>query len=877
MKFMEKKFFLAIILIAITQLTSYANDTDTYLNKQVFLEQIGKKRLFTFNVDKDKNNFPDTWFIQKGKGFQQYHSILIDNQTGSDDRKSLRFVFTGGKTGVYTAPIVLSQRFAYNISLFHKIKQLKKQFGHSFIFGLRALDENQKVIDIFKQNIDNSSENWKQTPILRIEKLPKNVKSCVLFIEIEGRYSERNLFWIDQIEITSSPRIQLSTKRDLNIFNQGEEIHFDTSIHGTIVGKNYELEVNIQDFLGQIVENKKLTLAGKIEAYHFKEKINKPSSETGVYYINLKLSHQSQLLAEKTEIVARKITQKNTNHSEFGVLLGEPKPPFSNLLFSLEMLGSPISKINLLPSSFSFKEWNKKEGLISFNPLLLRDAPDKGFKFIGVLDKIPTEADNHFKFRVNPANHITDTFTTHTTEWGTILDDILFKYGNVLSDWQFGPDNISMTQEKVKEAKPIYDLLKDKADWMKVFYPIHNDLKSLNSQTPNYFIKNSIPLNKIKEKISQLTQTIPVTLELDSEFNTKRPQIIANLVKKISILRSAKLENGTPKTKPIFIDSLNSDSKGLMTKDYKPHSTYFAAKTVFSWMQNSEFIGSFFIENKNLENYVFTKADKAFVVLWNNKNESNDKFYLGKQVQLMDLMGNKNMLSIATDQSITVKTSSIPVILITDKPNLWKTILSYQLLNKNIEAAIKLQNQNIQLTNHFKNNGKFDLEIRYPGDWVLENNIFASEIQSKQTEKHNFKLSPSALSPVGKPIKTYNHLRISLPNENHFVVIYREDNILSDILPDMKFYKTHNGLQIDIHIGISEKFKGKTSFIASAMMPGGEVIEALFKNVKTGQKSIYKSYLPAGLNYIGQDAQLSIRQHTGTKSILKSFPIKLAF
>jgi hypothetical protein len=854
---------------------------DPYENKEKYLKEVEKKRFFTFDMDLDNNNFPDTWFVQKGEGYQLYHSILIDNTNGTDDKKSLRFVFSGGKTSVYSSPLKLNQRFAYNLKLNFKTLNVGAQFNNELKFGLKTLDAKQKVIETFEFSIadfSKSNQNWETTPTLRIEKIPDNTHSCILFVELSGRPSGRSILWIDEVSIKSSPRIIFSTKAPLNIFQHDQILNYKATIEGTVEDTNYTYALNVKDFRGNIIDKEEEKFSGSTNSTIIDKFVDKAIGETGVYYINIKLLSKSVKLAEVTEIIARKIDSSVHANFEFGVLIGRPNAPFSRLTLALNTLGTRLGKLDILAKGFSFANWEKsKKSLPKLDPLLLKEAPDENFRFIGVIDKIPQEAITHKDFKVNPATHVSETFPPFDKEWKKTLEEILFKYGNVLTDWQIGKDNAPLSDQQIIEVDMITKYLTKKANWMKTFLPLGSTQQHSNIVTPNLFVPNSMTLEAMAKMLNPKSKRSPVTIELDSNLDTDRPTIIANLIKKITIAKSALNENNQPIANPIFIDSLTSENKGLMTVDFKPHSTYFAAKTIIEWMQNAKYIGSFFFENKDIVNYVFKKDNLAFTIIWHKNKKSTEKFYLGGQVSLMDLMGNRQNLNLAPDHSISVTIDQIPVILATTIPQLWESILSFKLENKDLSAAVKIQKQTFSIKNFFDNNAKFDIEVNYPSDWIVENQIFSGEIDKNRARSHSLKLSPSALSPLGNAIKVKSKLQISLPDSHHFARIYREDSLTSGIMPSMKFYKAKNGLQVDIHIETSKLISKPTSFIASALLPGGEVVEALFKDITPNKKSIQSGFIPKGLKYVGKKVELSVREHNGNRHILKTFPIQLAF
>lgn len=844
---------------------------ELFKSKEEFKHFVEQKRHFSFDIDRDKNRFPDTWFLQTGPDFQTYHSLLIDLNEGYQDKSSLRVVFSGGKTGIYTAPLKLDPRFAYNIHLYFKGKNLGSKFNNELEFGLKSFNKNQKLIKTYSKIHKTFNENWIESHMLRVEKLPDHSDSCILFVNLNGRPSGRSLLWLDDIQIQTSPRIIFDTKRNLNIFAKGEPIIYSQRIEGTTPKKVYSFISTVKDFLGNTIKTFNREIQGQISPIVLKYQLPIQNEVSGVYYVQSSLKNDDITLIERTEIVARNTDRKSDKSSELGVVVGSPKAPFDRLLDSLNLLGTPVSTIDLLQKPFSFSNYSTNHGLVHLNELLLEKAPDHGYQFIGVLNAIPTEAKNHQKFEVNPPEHLIETFPTHTTSWIQLLDSILFKYGNILNAWQIGDSRTPISLKQFESGNLVLDFIRKKADWMDILLPTQPNEIVPAPTLKNIYIPNTTTLNELKSQLEKQKEDIIATVQLDSLLATPKPIIISKLVKKITILKTY------PKVKRIFIDRLTDPEFGLMTRNYKPQSSYFAVKTLIHWLQNAQFLGSIQVQDKSIVNYVFQKNEFAYSIIWRNSRSANSTFYLGKKLQLMDLMGNQSNLNVTEDHSATLPIGPIPIFLITPYPNLWKSILSFKLLEKNIQAKVKLQKQRFNMVNHFNDLGKFDLDIRYPLDWTVEKNIFSQEINSKNSLSHQISLSPSSLSPLDKKIPVTTHLSISLPNIHHHVRIYREDQIHSDITAGMKFYHSKGGLQIDISVSLDKNATRMGSFIASALMPGGESLEVFFKNVLPGEKSIQSSYLPNAKLFIGKTASLTVKENLGNRYISSSFPIQPSF
>lgn len=875
------RYFSAIVNVLL--ITSFWLHGDIFESRDELKKFMESKRHFSFDVDRDNDGFPDVWFREKGTDVQNYHSILIDPAlTGHKDKSSLLIGFSGGKTGVYSGPLKLSERYAYNLSLVFKSKNVDgNKFKHRMEFGLRAYDKEQRLIKSIGKTVVSFSKDWQKTDELRIETLPENTDSCTIFVQFSGRPSGRSFLWLDDVKIVQSPRIIFKTDKDLNIFSHGDKIKYSQSIEGTNPDEKYTFNISVTDFLGHVIEEDQMELVGQMPAIVRDFNMTKvPSDIAGVYYVNSTLSQNGKTLVKLNEILARNGPSQNMPLSpSFGVILGYPNPPYDNLLKSLELLGAKISKLDLFKDPFHLKKYSTDQGLLQLHDLLRKYAPDEGFQFIGVLNQIPEEANVHPQFDVNPAEHLIETFSDNTfaAEWKKpVLEDVLFKYGSVLSDWQIGDDSVPLSAEQIKQGKPVLDYLKEKAEWMKVLIPSEWTGEDDGDQKTVYVpAKMKLPELEATLKKNKY-QNLAVTLELDSQLTTPRLDIISNLTKKIALLKSHQNAQGEPVVQRIFFDRLVDDHVGLMTPAYKPHSSYFAVKTMMEWMQGAEYLGRLTLRDRMIKNFVFENRGKAFVILWRDTLKKGIPFYLDDKITSMDLMGNQKHIPVNKDKSIQIDVGPTPFFVISPYPELFKTMLSFKLQNKDIAARVQLQEQVIAFKNHFPERAKLDCDIRYPQDWVMQGAVFSQELEKDEKGEHKMQLSPSAISELF-PVHVTLDLDFSLKKNHHQVKLYRADVLNTDVKTELRFYKADEGIKMDIHIHLADSADTGSSFIASALMPDGETLEAYFKQVQPGNKSIQSLYIFGGQKFVGKEVNLEIKENVGDRYINQSYPITLSY
>lgn len=881
------KSFRSYLLLCFLFVASLAAQKE-FKNIEDYLGYLDGVREFPFDLDKDRNQFPDLWFLEDAPDFQTYHSLLLDSSTGNRQAPSLRFLFSGGKAGVYSAPLRLDPRFAYNVMLAYKGENLGPRFDNILTFGLRAYDKRQRLLDSFQMFQQDFPTEWTESKMLRIDRLPQDTDSVEFFIHLEGRPSGMSRLWVDDLRIKSSPRITLETGKPLNIFPAGEKLNFSLTIGGMVPGEEYTFRSVVRDFLQREIQRTEKPVTGTEDRQIINSEVEVPAGKSGVYTVDATLFQQGEELVNIQELVARNNAgTRQVLSPSFGVLLGRPMEDFKNLLLSLDILGIRRSKINLFPDDFSFIDYTSTAGITKLDPLLLKMAPDKGFRFTSIINNFPKEVLSHTKFDVNPPKTIVDTFLTHSSQWQRLLNDLLLLYGNVFEHWQLGPDSAPMSADTLQVKNPVIDFLSDKASWSRIYKPV--EAKNIDlAKNPVLYIPASMSPAEMAAEVSAYPSPVSVTLQVMSRYEGDSNMAVEDLVKKVTLLRSLMPPLPNPRVSEIFIDRLSGKDSALMTANYRPRPTYFAIKTMVNMFEESEFLGSFTLPDKAIRSYVFELHGRAFAVMWRERDTIPLRLYIGNNLSLMDMMGNETPLKSSTDDHGTdVTLSSMPVIVITPHLPLIRSILSYGLTRSPVESSVTLQPQAVVAENHFDKAGKFDFYVQYPDDWLIQENVFSLEIQpGNGTEdflqrstatavEKEFHLSPSALSQKDVPVWT--DLEITLPDQHHFARIYRQDELASDISLKARFFPIDEGIQLDIHLTLSEDAPRFSSFLVSALFEDGSTYEAHFPRVSPGENSIQTVYIVSDMDLIGTEVTLEAREIVGSRYINQNFPVQLSY
>ncbi len=852
------------------------------------LRAVEQMRRFTFAEDSDRDRFPDEWFVEKGEGFQSYHSLLIDTTQGSDGSTSLRFGFSGGKAGVRSAALRLDPRFAYNITLHYKGENLGPQTRSEMTLGLKAYSENERLLQDESVRETTFPVAWTQSRTLRVERIDARARSAVLYVHLAGRPGGRGVLWVDEVAIEASPRLHIETSRPLNIFAPGEDMVFKQLIEGTQPGEEYVFKTVVRDFLDEVIDSSSRAIRGSETTLSLPASVPLADrSLSGAYYLNSSLEKGGQLIVENREILARDVApQRGSLDPGFGVILGRPRPPYGELMTSLTRLGISLSKLDLLPRPFALAAVNGP-AMKDLDELLLTLAPDAGYHFIAVVNRIPDEAYGHSKFAINPPRHVIETFPTHAEAgtyagqhvpgWKELFEQLLLAYGSTISDWQIGDDADAVPPGSLQAAGNVMDHLRARASWSQVLVPTAWSGNAARGTL--VYVPATMGYDELEARLAGTRgEGLHVTVQLDSLEEAGAVKVLENLVKKVTLLKAARGDSGQPLVQKIFVDRLTDADRGLMRPDYKPFSAYFAYKTLVSWFQDAEILGQLTLDDKDIVSYAFQKKDSGLVLLWRRAGAGPARLWLGEGVRRMDLMGNQSPLKVEDDSSFTTKLTSTPIFILSPHPELLRTLLSFRLERGDLEAAVKLQDQRAAITNHFAERAKFDIDLHYPSEWLAQNNVFALELEPGAGGASAIKLAPSPLSPLG-PVPVYTDLNISLAEsqKRHFVKLYREDALNSDVDVAVTFFRAVGGLNMDIHLELGKKNLRPSTFVVAALFPNGTNLEAFFRDLKPGERGTRSLFVRGSESDLGPNMSVEVKETLGRRHINRSFPVALKY
>jgi hypothetical protein len=254
-------------------------------------------------------------------------------------------------------------------------------------------------------------------------------------------------------------------------------------------------------------------------------------------------------------------------------------------------------------------------------------------------------------------------------------------------------------------------------------------------------------------------------------------------------------------------------------------------------------------------------------------------YHLGSGIKVLDLMGNRaRVLESQGGQLIPV--GPTPLMITTPHRQLWETMMSFRLQNASTRAKVKLQPQSLTWKNVFSEQAKFDVVMNYPQGWEVVPDRTSMEVANATGGTFAYQMAPSPLSPLNLGVPVFLDVEISMPRAHHKVRLYREDTLVSDVELDVSFYKdteVAGALKCVVAVNLSSEARGASTFIVSAQLPNGEVMETFFKGVMPGDRRQNSLFILDGTALIGKELTLTARENIGQRYLNARFPIQPVF
>jgi hypothetical protein len=156
--------------------------------------------------------------------------------------------------------------------------------------------------------------------------------------------------------------------------------------------------------------------------------------------------------------------------------------------------------------------------------------------------------------------------------------------------------------------------------------------------------------------------------------------------------------------------------------------------------------------------------------------------------------------------------------------------------------------------------------------------MFSSDVKKGQSLNLPFRIAPSPLFPLNLGVPLYVNLDIRLLNMKHKVKVYREDTLNSDVILGATFSKKGpKDLEMIIRLELSQGAQRASTFMVSAQLPNGQVLETFFKSIQPNENRQNTLFILDGQKFIDQEVVITARENIGQRYLNAQFTITPTF
>lgn len=873
-------------------------------------------KVFTFETedDLDFDGIPDDWTRRKGVDFPEFVKAEIDPKIGYHSPRSLRFDLNGGRAVFYSYRVPINRTFSYFVRARVKCENLKYNCAQLSVSFLNS--QSQRVRKEVSKPISGTSDGWK---LIEIGPLIPNLDQEKQFIVIgchvltgdrmDVAGTKTPQVWFDDIWIGEAPRLSINSipapgKSTNRLYLLGEEIVVQTEIQGVDHREQHRLIVDLFDDRGEKIASHPYTIEpmpGDQPRPPYIWNLNEPkaastekddseeeSSENetqlpaGTYRVLARLERDGvQHLMSQTSFAVIERSSK-LNSSDFGWSFPEGLPSATSV--SERELAEMASESGLgwikIPLWSSVRKDNDPHQHKLTN--LMAELEQRHITTVGMLNDPPEEL-----IRImNGEKGLSNLFLMPVNEWYPSLEPVLARYSFHVRYWQLGDDQdesfVGLTNlgQSLQRIKREFDRI-----GRDVFLGVHwpygapvpshqfgaHDFASLGS-TPKYWTPNDLYESLRLSHSGDMKRWVTIDL-LPPSTKFTREQRVAFLAKQTL---AAKVGGANA----IILKNPVAERGGVLNTDGSPSELFIPWRVLTHELNDARVEQSALSFRNGARSIALRKKDETMLVLWRDDTPSGsmseERAYLGDQVQISDLWGNvtKPEIDPKTGEQI-ISVGSVPIFV----RNCTEPILRWQLEvnfeKKRISSETGAHQEAIVGKNTFPQGVNGMVRLKFPGEWKVEPREWQVQLAQGEEFRLPFTIHFPSDGCLGK-LETHIEFEIISDRTYKFMLARPYEIGLGDVTLTAK-QRIHPDGQIEIEQIIENNTDGPDaellSFDCLLLIPGEKRQHQ--KVTKLAKGSDHRIYFIRNLETIkkleGKDLFLKARQTNGLRVLNYKF------
>ena len=634
----------------------------------------GAKTVFECAFDKtwDENfdGWPDNWTRRRGPDYPHYVSIKISDEPSPVGDRCLRIEPDGAGAVAYSPPIEVGWLYSYVLQGQLKTEGLSSDEAY---FSITFLDQKRHRLASYETEKIGRTDGWKTLRVGPIEPRHKDVAHAVIGLHLQaGSVADlKGAALFDDVWLGRLPRMSLSVENRHNVFTDPNEIEIKCNVSG-FTQKSPRVEFQLEDVHGRVLARTEHPLkvrraaagsvwssdglsdeaSGQVGRIAWKPPVKGP----GFYRVRAKLTGSASTGSASTgsaSTCSRDLTLAvihslgGSPGGEFGWSLPEGGRPLP-----LSVLGRLLGQVGVgwvkYPLWYGERTSEERiEELIQFSERLSGD----GIELVGMLDRPPAEIRDRF----GDANSLeaADIFTSDPRAWYPSLEPVLTRLSTRVQWWQLGRDTDTSfvgclrLEKKLSEIKKELDRVGQGVN-LGIGWGWIDELPGRRGQTPSLrfltlsadpplthqelstYLKGSQPSGDTSDdpldgRVRRWVGLRPLSRD-DYAIDVRAADLVRRMM-------AAKIHAADG----VFVSDPVDTRRGLLNDDGTPGELLLAWRTAALALGGSEYLGSLELPGGS-PNQVFSRADDAVMVVWNDK-PVEEVIYLGEDARQFDVWG----------------------------------------------------------------------------------------------------------------------------------------------------------------------------------------------------------------------------------------------
>lgn len=622
-----------------------------------------------FEAEHDLNfdSWPDGWRRQLGRGLPSYVSFKIRPGEGVAGSSCLHVELDGGGAVASSPPVDVGSAYAYRITGIVRTQGL--QHNEAFL-SLEFLDEKKRpVIEHLTRKL-RGSQPWTPLILDSIVTDDPRVRFAVVKLNVlPGRSADlTGSVSFDEIKLTRRARLEATTNRPLNIFDDPSDVKisfratgfgrprpslqaevFDAFGHSVGISKTWILEPRKQEVASKWELRGKLadssTKQAKADTMDGAVDWSPPLSEYGFYRIQVTLRADGVSIAETnvTLVVTPPLRQPLHGHFGWSLPHGEGNMPLTELV---KLAGDSGVHWIKFPFWHAADDSKRQSELVQFVGRLAW----RNVQIIGLLHDPPKNVRQKFILDDDAPHSAASVFSQPAQQWQPSLQDLMLPMGMNVRMWQLGDDLDHSFMGHPRRAEIVANVNRELGKFgldsrLAIGWDLRRRPPHLPEKKPGgpggrspwyaltYLVDSSISPEELGESLKKLGFTKFqrwVTLEpLPSQGNAISARIVD-----LAHRMAAATEGGAD---AVFLSDPLNPKNGLFDAKGRPSELFLPWRTTAKQLAGARYLGRLQLPGGS-ENRVFQRGDRTIVMIWNSTPQQ-EILYLGEEVRQIDIWG----------------------------------------------------------------------------------------------------------------------------------------------------------------------------------------------------------------------------------------------